>query len=500
MTIGVSAGLILGTSFTGSGSGPGATPSPAVNSSPAVTGIAIPVAPIGDEPLESPFVAVAQRVLPAVVNIDTKRLVTYGGSNFDQSPYGDFFKRLFPQTPEREVEVPTYGSGFIFDQDGHIMTNNHVVRDAEEIVVTLNDGSEYEAVLIGQDPATDVAVIKIDPDAGVPSLVLGDSDAMRVGDWVVAVGNPFHELEGSLTVGVVSAMGRSDLRIAGGAPVYQKFIQTDASINFGNSGGPLCNLRGEVIGINTAINPSGQGIGFAIPVNLARKIGEQLLANGEVVRGYLGILPQEITDDLAEGMGLEEAKGIIVGSVERGTPAADAGLEEGDIIVAFGGSTVKDVDDFRMLVADTPVGEEVPIEILRGGKSRTISATLARRPQDYAAAEAPEPESDDWLGAEVHSITDEIATELQLDSNEGVVVVGVRAGSPAETAGMDQGDVVISVGDRDVSTVRAFKSAIKDSRDESLAESEGRRKARPIVFLVKRAGRTMFVPIRPPKE
>jgi S1-C subfamily serine protease len=255
-----------------------------------------------------------------------------------------------------------------------------------------------------------------------------------------------------------------------------------------------------VIGINTAINPSGQGIGFAIPVNLARKIGEQLLANGEVVRGYLGVLPQELTDDLAEGMGLEEAKGIIVGSVERGTPAADAGLEEGDIIVAFGGSTVKDVDDFRMLVADTPVGEEVPIEILRDGKSRTISATLARRPQDYAAAEAPEPESDDWLGAEVHSITDEIAAELQLESNEGVVVVGVRPGSPAETAGMNQGDVVISVGDRDVSTVRAFRSALKDSRDESLAESEGRRKARPIVFLVKRAGRTMFVPIRPPKE
>lgn len=493
MTIGVAAGLILGTSFNGSGGAPSA------DESPAVTDLKIPVAAVGDEPLESPFVSVAQKVLPAVVNIDTKRMVTYGGYDFDQSPYGDFFRRLFPQAPEREIEVPTYGSGFIFDEDGHIMTNNHVVRDAEEIVVTLNDGTEFEAELVGQDPATDVAVIKIDSGPGLPSLVLGDSEAMRVGDWVAAVGNPFHELEGSLTVGVVSAMGRSDLRIAGGAPVYQKFIQTDASINYGNSGGPLCNLRGEVIGINTAINPSGQGIGFAIPINLAKKIGEQLLANGEVVRGYLGILPQELTDDLAEGMGLEGAEGIIVGSVEGGTPAAESGLEEGDVIVKFNGVAVRDVDDFRMLVADSPVGEEVPVEVLRDGKTKTLSATLARRPQDFASAAQREREDDDWLGCEVHRITEDIASELGLQDTEGVVVVGVRGGSPADNAGLATGDVIVSVGDRDVSTVRGFNSALKDAREESLAESEGKRRARPIVFLVKRSGRTMFVPIRPPK-
>jgi serine protease Do len=496
MTIGITAGLILGTSFDRSGGAPSATPTPAAVSS----GATIPVTTVGDDPLESPFVSVAEKVLPAVVNIDTKRMVSYGGYDFDQSPYGEFFRRLFPQAPEREVEVPTYGSGFIFDTEGHIMTNNHVVRDAEEIVVTLNDGTEYEAELIGQDPATDVAVIKIDPAPGMPSLILGDSEAMRVGDWVVAIGNPFHELEGSLTVGVVSAKGRSDLRIAGGAPVYQKFIQTDASINYGNSGGPLCNLRGEVIGINTAINPSGQGIGFAIPINLARKIGEQLLATGEVVRGYLGILPQELTDDLAEGMGLDDASGILVGSVERGTPAAEAGLEEGDIIVKFDGATVNDVDDFRMLVADTPVGEEVPIDVLRDGKSKILTATLARRPQDYASAESGEPESEDWLGCEVHRITEDIANELQIDEDEGVVVVGVRAGSPADNAGLAQGDVIVSIGDRDIAGVRQFRSALKDAREESLEESEGRRRARPIVFLVKRAGRTMFVPIRPPKD
>lgn len=498
MTIGIAAGLILGTSFTGSGSGPSATQS--ATPSGAGIGAAVPVMPMGEDPLESPFVSVAQKVLPAVVNIDTKRVVKYGGYDFDQSPYGDFFRRMFPQTPDREVEVPTYGSGFIFDRDGHIMTNNHVVRDAEEIVVTLNDGTKFDAMLVGQDPATDVAVIKIEPEQDLPSLNLGDSEAMRVGDWVVAVGNPFHELEGSLTVGVVSAMGRSDLRIAGGAPVYQKFIQTDASINYGNSGGPLCNLRGEVIGINTAINPSGQGIGFAIPINLAKKIGEQLIAGGEVVRGYLGILPQTLTEDLAEGMGLEGTEGIIVGSVERGTPAAEAGLEEGDVLVKFNGVSVTDVDEFRMLVADTPVGEAVPVEILRDGKSRTLTATLARRPQDYASSGPERTESDDWLGCEVHAVTDDIVTELGLDGNEGVVVVGVRVGSPAETAGLSRGDVIVSVGDKEVSSVREFTSALKDAREESLSESEGRRRARPIVFLVKRGGRTMFVPIRPPKE
>jgi serine protease Do len=502
ISIGVAAGLLLGTNFHNLGEDPVAAPGvggSAVGSAPAAPS-AMPIGTQGEEQLESPFVSVAQKVLPAVVNVDTKRTVTYRGFDFDQSPYGDFFRRLFPETPDREVEVPTYGSGFIFDNDGHIMTNNHVVRDAEEIVVTLSDGTQYDAVLVGQDAATDVAVIKIDPEKDLPALTLGDSDAMRVGDWVVAVGNPFHELEGTLTVGVVSAMGRSDLRIAGGAPIYQKFIQTDASINYGNSGGPLCNLRGEVIGINTAINPSGQGIGFAIPVNLAKKIGKQLMETGEVVRGYLGILPQQLTDDLAEGMGLEGETGILVGSVERDTPAMEAGLEEGDVIVKFDGVKVKDVDEFRMLVADTPVGEDVPIEVLRGGKRKDLTVTLSRRPQDYAEEQSPDRDNEDWLGCEVHRVTEDIARELGIQDEKGVVVVDVRSGSPAETAGLARGDVIISVGGTEVSSVADFNKTLGDSYKESMSESEGKRRAKPIVFLVERQGRTMFVPIRPPKE
>lgn len=505
MSIGVAAGLILGTNYIGSWNGPDAAPT-GPDSEEVSTGASqgaaatIPIAPIGDDPLESPFVSVAEKVLPAVVNIDTKRLVSYGGFNFDQSPYGDFFRRMFPEVPEREVEVPTYGSGFVFDREGHIMTNNHVVRDAEEITVTLHDGIKYEAKVIGQDPATDVAIIKVESDESLPTLPLGDSDAMRVGDWVVAVGNPFHELQGTLTVGVVSAVGRSDLRIAGGAPIYQKFIQTDASINYGNSGGPLCNLRGEVIGINTAINPSGQGIGFAIPINLARKIGEQLMKNGEVVRGYLGILPQQLTDDLAEGLGLEERTGILVGSVEADTPAEEAGLEEGDVIVEFGGVEVNDVDEFRMLVADLPVGSDVPIEILRDGERKSLTAELARRPQDFAAQEPAVRADEDWLGCEVHSVTDEIARELGIEDGEGVVIIDVRSGSPADEAGFSRGDVIVSVGDQEVSSVSDFNRAVRAAREESLSESEGRRRAKPIVFLVKRQGRTIFVPIRPPND
>ena len=492
MSLGIFVGLMLGTSYNGSDETLSATPVPPQ--------VAPPVAPLTAESLESPFVSVAQKVLPAVVNVDTKRRVSYRGLEMDQGPYGDFFRRLFPQMQDQEVEVPTYGSGFIFDEDGHIMTNNHVVRDAEEIVITLHDGTEYYAELVGRDAATDIAVVKVDPEGSIPALTFGDSDAMRVGDWVVAVGNPFHELEGTLTVGVISAKGRSDLRIAGGAPIYQSFIQTDASINYGNSGGPLCNIRGEAIGINSAINPSGQGIGFAIPINLAKKISDQLIAKGEVVRGYLGILPQELTDDLAEGMGVEGQNGIIVGSVEPGTPAEDSGLEEGDIIVEFNGVEVEDVDQFRMLVADTPVDSKVPIEVLRDGDEKSLSATLARRPQDFASATTRTRETEDWLGAEVHRVDSEVARELDLREGEGVVILDVRAGSPAEDAGLASGDVILSVGDTDVDGVREFERALRNAYDESIAESEGRRKAKPIVFLVQRRGTTMFVPIRPPKD
>ena len=285
-------------------------------------------------PVASPFVAVADAVLPAVVSVDTKRTVRRG-----TDPFSDMFREFFGEEwyrrrfgdedseRYREYEVPGSASGFIYDRDGYILTNNHVVDGADEIEVALSDGREFSAEIVGQDPSTDIAVIKIDGD-DLPTVNLGDSDDMRVGDWAIAVGNPL-ELEGTVTVGVISAKGRTDLNIRGGAPLYQDFIQTDASINFGNSGGPLVNIEGEVVGVNTAINASANGIGFAIPINLARNVAESLVSQGKVVRGYLGVVPQEITPELAEARDLQSTGGIMIANVQEDTPAHDAGLEAG---------------------------------------------------------------------------------------------------------------------------------------------------------------------------
>src|SRR5438093_392087 len=281
--------------------------------------------------LDSPFTQIADRVLPAVVTIDTKRTVDGDGSpqlNFE-GPYGDFFKRLFPDQPNqpktpRTMRIPSSGSGFIIEKDGRILTNNHVIRDASDITVILNDKRKFKAKVVGSDPSTDVAVIKINADGDLPTVPLGDSDDVRIGDWAVAIGNALGGLSGTLTVGVISGKGRTNLSIVGGAPAYQDFIQTDASINVGNSGGPLLNIRGEAIGINTAINPSGEGIGFAIPINMAKHISGQLIAHGRVTRGWLGIELQELTPDLADSWGLGNVSGGIGGSVNASTPAGIA--------------------------------------------------------------------------------------------------------------------------------------------------------------------------------
>ncbi len=269
--------------------------------------------------LESPFTQIADRTLPAVVSIESKRKIDAGSGQSFEGPYGDFFRRLFPDQPQGQgqphpqMKIPSSGSGFIIDSGGHILTNNHVVRDASDITVTLSDHRKFKAKVVGADPSTDVAIILIEGAGPLPVVPLGDSDEIRIGDWAIAIGNALGELDGTLTVGVVSAKGRSNLSIVGGSPAYQYFIQTDASINFGNSGGPLLNIRGEAIGINTAINPSGEGIGFAIPINLAKNIAKQLIASGKVTRGYLGIMPQELTPELAETWGIRNTKGILVG-------------------------------------------------------------------------------------------------------------------------------------------------------------------------------------------
>ncbi|HEX7078616.1 MAG TPA: Do family serine endopeptidase [Candidatus Eisenbacteria bacterium] len=444
--------------------------------------------------LESPFTAIAERTLPAVVSIESKRTVDASGNGPGtqfEGPYGDFFRRLFPetpQTPHRNMRIPSSGSGFIIDRDGHILTNNHVVRDASEITVTLNDHRKFRAKVVGTDPATDVAVIKIDGAGDLPVVPLGDSDEIRIGDWAIAIGNALGELDGTLTVGVISAKGRTNLAIAGGAPSYQNFIQTDASINFGNSGGPLLNIRGEAIGINTAINPSGEGIGFAIPINLAHNISRQLIASGKVTRGYLGILPQELTPELADSWGLKGTHGVLVGSVSTNTPASQAGFQVKDVITEFDGKPVDDVQKFRLLVADTPVNKSVRVHVLRQGRARDLSVTLAERPAEDQLAKTVELPSD-WLGLQVESLTGDFAQENNITEKDGVVVTTVTQGSGADDAGLQPGDIIKEVNDTPVHNAADYNRAVEKAKSKN--------EKKPVVFLIKRGDATQFIAVEP---
>lgn len=341
------------------------------------------LAPQTQEAQSSPFVGVAEAVLPAVVSIETERTLSR-----DMIRRPDL-RRLFPDSEDDDIEVPSSGSGFITDAEGYVITNNHVVRNANNISVTLMDGSSHEAELVGSDPATDLALLKIQAGQKLPHVTLGDSDNLRIGEWVAAIGNPFGNLEGSLTVGVVSATGRNSLNIAGGSPTYQDFIQTDASINFGNSGGPLVNTRGEAIGINTAFNAPGRGIGFAIAMNMAQKVIEELKTRGRVVRGYLGIRLGTPDAQTGEELGIPAGEGILVTEVMDGTPADEAGLETGDVILEFDGFRATDTRSFMMHVARTPVGEEVEILFVRDGHEKTTAVRLMERPGEIDAPQQP---------------------------------------------------------------------------------------------------------------
>ncbi len=436
---------------------------------------------------ESPFVAVADEVMPAVVSVDTRRTIRRG-----VDPFNDMFRRFFGEAPEgdsepqyREYEVPGSGSGFIFDRGGYILTNNHVVAGADEIVVTLHDGREFSAVVVGEDPSTDIAVIKIDGD-DLPVVRLGDSDRIRVGSWAIAIGNPL-DLEGTVTVGVVSAVGRVDLQISGGAPIYQDFIQTDASINFGNSGGPLCNVRGEVIGINAAINAAAEGIGFAIPINLASNVADALMTEGRVVRGYLGIVPQDITNDLAEATGLESTDGVLVASVELDTPAADAGLLAGDVVKSFAGVAIDGAAQFRRVVAGVEPGKRVEVEIIRAGRTRTLSAELAERPGEETVSIDEPALGEIWFGLEVVGLDNPAARQLEIEIDHGALIVRVERGSAGDRAGLEAGDVVVRIGNTDVKDVKEYR--------EAMAKHEGIEKA--LALMVQRGAHTYFVAVKP---
>ena len=424
------------------------------------------------------FASVAEKDSPSVVSIKANQAITqtysgpFGDSPFDDEFFQQFFGRQFhrqqPQQQQRQPQQrkiirPVQGSGFIVSQDGYILTNNHVVEDAEKIMVTLLDGRELQAKLVGTDPSTEVAVIKIDAN-DLHALEMANSDTIEVGEWVIAIGNPFG-LSHTVTVGVVSAKGRNGL----GLSTYEDFIQTDAAINPGNSGGPLIDLDGKVVGINTAIVGSGGniGIGLAIPINIAKSVYDQLVQKGKVVRGFLGITIQNITPDLAESFKLKDTKGVIIPDVSSDSAAAKAGLKAGDIIIAFDGQPVEKAAEFQRRVAMKKPGSEVEITVLRDGKKQTLTAKLEERPSnEQLAAEPTKSQTAEKLGLTIQNLTDDLAKQFGLVGQKGVIVTDVEPGSPAAMAGIQPGSLIQEVNRKPVENVKEFKEAVDAAAKE----------------------------------
>ena len=443
------------------------------------------------------FADLAEALRPSVVNISTSTAPPpmpprgrggpaphgFGGEGDPYQEFWEPFERFFGPMP-RQRPQRSLGSGFILNREGLILTNNHVVENADEIVVQLDDEREYKAELVGRDAKTDIAVIKITAENHLQPVTLGNSDELRVGDWIFAIGNPFG-LQHTVTAGIVSAKSRFI-----GQGSYDDFIQTDAAINPGNSGGPLVNLRGEVVGINSAIfSRSGGniGIGFAIPINLAKELLPQLREKGKVVRGWLGVYIQKITPEIAESLGLEQAKGALVADVMDGTPAKDAGVEVGDVIVEFDGQPIKDSNDLPTIVAKTPVGKTTTLRIIRGSNKQSLSVTIGElSDSDVEVAASPAAE----LGLSVQKLTPEIAESLGIEAQtKGVVVVAVEPNSPGEQAQLQRGDVILEVNRKPVESEAEFTSAVRQPGP-----------GKSVLLLVRRGENTIFMAIKRPAK
>lgn len=439
------------------------------------------------------FAEVARRVSPSVVLIQVERETEtaqmppfgfpFGNGDGDSFPFGDdllrrFFGDRLPDSPRfnapgkkqqqgKQRSVVGQGSGFVFSASNkktYILTNNHVVEGNDKISVKFLDGREFDAKIKGTDPKSDIAVIEIEA-SGLPAVQIGDYSQLEVGEWVVAIGNPFG-LSHTLTVGVVSAKGRTSL----GINDYEDFIQTDAAINPGNSGGPLVNLDGEVIGMNTAIfSRSGgyMGIGFAIPINLVQRIANQLIEKGEVVRGYLGIMIQPLTADLAKSFELKNEKGILIAQVTKNSPADKAGLKAGDVIVNFQGRPVSEVGDFRNQVAMEQPGSKVEFDIIRDGKQRSVSVKIVKLTDNKLAAQEPS-QASEKLGLAVQTITADLAKQLGIKAGKGVVVTEVAPGSVAMMAGISRGSVILEVNRKAVNSAAEFDQAVKSSANNKV--------------------------------
>ncbi|QXE90648.1 DegQ family serine endoprotease [Geomonas subterranea] len=421
------------------------------------------------------FTTLVSKVTPSVVNISTigkKKLVRpfFEGSPFFEDFFGDMGRPQY----RRESSL---GSGFILNKEGYIVTNDHVVRDAETIQVKLSNESVYTGKVIGSDPKTDIAVIKINAKESLPAAVLGDSSKLQVGQWAIAIGNPFG-LDRTVTVGVVSATGRSNM----GIETYEDFIQTDASINPGNSGGPLLNIYGEVIGINTAIVAAGQGIGFAIPVNMAKQVVTQLISKGNVSRGWLGVSIQSVTEEMAKSFGLPKAGGALVNEVVPGGPAARAGIVQGDIITGFNGANVKDVRQLQRMVGETPIGKKVEIELYRDGKEHKVIVTTAPAESAPAQSQTQRPEREAGvLGLSV----EEVGPEMRRRGIAGVVVSDLEPGGIAEESGIQRGDIIVSVNQKKVRNLAEYQKAMKDANNRGAVALLVRRGNANIYFALK---------------
>ncbi len=426
------------------------------------------------------FAKLAKDVGPAVVNISIEHNVKSSDFQF-QGPEGrndqfqEFFKKFFGDQVPREYKQRALGSGFIISKDGLVITNNHVVDKADVIKVKLSNGEDHDAEVVGRDPKTDIALIKIKGGGPFPFLELGDSDKIQVGDWVIAVGNPFG-LESTVTAGIISAKQRNI-----GAGPYDDFLQTDAPINPGNSGGPLVDLDGKVIGMNTAIVASGQGIGFAIPSNMVKSIIDQLRESGKVVRGWLGVMIQRITPELEKSFNLKDDQGALVADVPADSPAAKAGIKRGDVIVEFNGKPIKDWSDLPTMVANTKVGESVPVKVLREGREQLVNVKIGELKEEAVASREGQEPQEQKLGMTVEEITPDIAARLGIKNEEGVIVTRVEEGSPAAEAGLRPGDIIKEIQREPVKDMATYNNLI------------GKLEKGSALILIKRGGSTFFV-------
>ena len=440
-------------------------------------GAAEPIVPNG---VPASFADLAERVSPGVVNIATSRTVVHNaprsveefffGMPFGTNPHG------FEGTPRK---VSSLGSGFVISEDGYIVTNNHVIADVDKITVIFDDETELEATVVGRDPKTDIALIRVEPDMKLYALPLGDSNAARPGEWVVAIGNPFG-LVHTVTAGIISAKHRMMI----GGSNYDDYIQTDAAINPGNSGGPLLNLSGEVIGINTLINPQANTIGFAVPIDIAKTILPQLRTAGHVTRGWLGVMIQKITPELAEEFALEGESGALVSKVVPDGPAAKAGIERYDIIVEFDDKPIESLSELPRAVAETPVDKTVKVVVVRDGKRKTLRAEVGELPQPELGELAMQTEQGPAaFGLAVQDLNPELAQQLGLDSTEGVLITSIKPGSPADDAQLRRGDVILEVDRSEIEDVDDLRVQLDAADDGAL-------------FLIRRGEATIFIPIK----